>query len=228
MEMKQVTQHLKSIGVLIFVMVLAAAMIPVPKATQAQAAGTAPVTVVNTPLPISLTGTGNISGDVNATQSGAWNVGVTNLPAVQLASGATVGISGFSNTEGTALFTSDVDAAARRPFALELCSSLDSNLCAPTPFSATLPVGERFVIEQVSGGCSDVRAAAIFASLNGVLYRHSFPVIGSTSNFSQLTRIYVDGGVLAGLRVQPPSMGTCSMTLSGHLVSIASPFPTVQ
>jgi hypothetical protein len=225
--MKLLTQHRRSISVLTFLVALTATTIPLPKPTQAQAAGTAPVTVVNTPLPVSLSGTGNIAGTVAATQSGAWNVDVASLPAVQLAPGATVGVSGFTNTEATPLFTSDVDAAARRPFAVELCSSLDSNLCGGEPFSVNLPVGERFVIEQVSGGCSDVHVAAIFASLNGRIYTHRFPMIGSTYNFSQLTRIYVDGGVPAGLRVQPPPAGTCSMTLSGHLVSIAAPFPTV-
>ena len=226
--MKPLAQHLRSIGALTFLVALAATVIPLPKPTQAQAAaGSAPVTVVNTPLPVSLSGTGNIAGTVAATQSGAWNVGVTSLPAVQLASGATVGISGFSNTEATALFTSDVDAAARRPLAVGLCSSSPADLCAETPDSVGLPVGERFVIEQVSGGCSDVRVTAIFARLNGGIYTHRFPMGGSTLNFSQLTRIYVDGGVVSGLRVQPPAAGFCSMTLSGHLVSIAAPFPTV-
>ena len=42
------------------------------------AAGSAPVMVTNTPLPVSLTGTGSISGNVNAAQSGAWNVGINN------------------------------------------------------------------------------------------------------------------------------------------------------
>lgn len=60
----------------------------------AQAEGSAPVTVVNTPLPVSLTGTGTISGNVNAYQAGTWNVGVTSMPAVQLAAGTTVGITG--------------------------------------------------------------------------------------------------------------------------------------
>src|SRR5438034_8500094 len=68
----------------------------------AGAAGSAPVIVTNTPLPV--------QGTVNAAQSGTWNVGINgtpnvnianapnvnigSLPAVQLASGTTVGISG--------------------------------------------------------------------------------------------------------------------------------------
>ena len=34
------------------------------------------VRVVNTPLPVTLQGTGTVSGTVAATQSGAWNVGI--------------------------------------------------------------------------------------------------------------------------------------------------------
>src|SRR5215467_10748641 len=53
-------------------------------------AGSAPVMVVNTPLPVTLQGTGSISGTVAATQSGTWNVGITGTPAVNLANPADI------------------------------------------------------------------------------------------------------------------------------------------
>ena len=225
--MKHVPQHLRSIGVLTFVVALAAATISLPKATQAQQ-GSAPVTVVNTPLPVSLTGTGTISGNVNAAQSGAWNVGVTSLPAVQLASGATVAISGFSNTEATALFTSDIDAAAKGAFAVALCSDTGNGTCASVyseTSTTTLPVGQRFVIEQISHGCGG--GAYIQARLKGHTFQYVLP--GAGGGFSQQQRIYVDGGVANGLGFylnNPITDSICRATLSGHLVTIAPPFPT--
>jgi hypothetical protein len=104
--------------------------------SSANADGSAPVTVVNAPLPVRLTGTGTISGVVSAQQAGAWNVGVTSLPAVQLAPGTTVGITG-----------SIANDDARNAFAAELCVDAGAGCGEPV----TIPVNKRFVIEQVSG-----------------------------------------------------------------------------
>jgi len=223
--MKNIATHLRTIVAVAVVGLLAAVALPQP--LPSQAAGSAPVTVVNTPLPVSLEGTGNIAGTVAATQSGAWNVGVTSLPAVQLAAGATVGISGFSNTAATALFTSDIDAAARAAFAVALCSDIGDGTCAGVyqePNTTTLPVGQRFVIEQISHGCDG--GAYINASLNGHSYQYVLP--GTGGGFSQQQRIYVDGGVANGLAFHlnsPTTDSSCRATLSGHLVQIATPFP---
>ncbi len=83
----------------------------------AGAAGSAPVMVTNTPLPVSLTGTGSISGNVNAAQSGAWNVGINGTPSVNVAGLPAVQFNGtqpvtFSNAEANPIFTRDVDSAA--------------------------------------------------------------------------------------------------------------------
>lgn len=224
--MKLIGTHVRAIIAIAIVAMLAVVVIPHPKPVQAQ--GSAPVTVINTPLPVSLTGTGNITGTVAATQSGAWNVGVTSLPAVQLASGATVAISGFSNTDATALFTSDIDAAARGAFAVALCSDTGDGTCAGVygePNTTTLPVGQRFVIEQISHGCGG--GAYLEASLKGHKFQYVLP--GAGGGFSQQQRIYVDGGVANGLEFHlnnPSSDSSCRATLSGHLVTIAPPFPT--
>ena len=240
--MKRVTQHLRNIGVLTFLVALAAATIPLPKATQAQAAGSAPVTVVNTPLPVNLTGTGNISGNVNAAQSGAWNVGVTNMPAMQLAPGTTVGISGgFSNTATSPIFTQDVDEPAKNAYVVGLCASTESS-CG----GITVPLGTRYVIEQVSGECNVGSESSLYgwklsARLNGadnIYFVRDNISAGSgdttTGFFFQESRIYADGGVENGISAHLFGVGgehhsaACGITLSGYLVSMDVVFPTAH
>ena len=230
--MKHLTQHRKSIGALTFVVALAAATIPLPKTTHAQQ-GSAPVTVVNTPLPVSLTGTGTISGNVNAAQSGVWSVGVTNLPAVQLAAGTTVGISG-GNTSASPIFVRDADDPARNAFVLGLCATSKFQTCP----AVTVPVGTRYVIEQVSGECnvgseSSIGGFKLTAQLNGVdnvYYIRDTISAGSGETtigaFFQESRIYADGGVANGISATVFDAGgsgpgsACSITLSGYLVAI--------
>ncbi len=215
--------------------VLAALTIPV--ANQTQASGTAPVTVVNTPLPVALQGTGGDAGNVNAAQSGAWNVGVTSLPAVQLAPGTTIGVSGGSLA---------VEDPARRAFAVTLCATY-SETCGDTPSSASFPLSTRFVIEYAAGICS-VRNTGIHgwelkARLNGQdnLYQVSDKLSAhddetTTGLFSNPMRVYVDGGVPNGLSVDLLDAGFneshdlgpfayCTVTLSGHLVDMPATFP---
>jgi hypothetical protein len=187
------------------------------------------VTVVNTPLPVSLSGTGNISGSVNAAQSGAWNVGVTSLPSVQLAAGTTVGITGgLSNTSASPLFVRDVDEPGRNAHVVRVCQSTES-----TCGSVTVPVGNRYVIEQVAGECqvgtgSTIYGFRLHAWLNGA--ENVYPVRNNisadsgggqttTGFFFQPARIYADGGT--ELSVAFAGLGGsafCGVTLSGHLV----------
>ena len=226
--MTYLTKNPGSIGALTLVLAVAAATIPLSKPTQAQH-GSAPVTVVNTPLPVSLTGTGNISGNVNAAQSGAWNVGVTNLPSVQLAAGTTVGITGgLSNTAATPLFVRDVDGPGRNAHVVHVCQSTLSPCGA-----VTVPVGNRYVIEQVAGECqvgtgSTIYGFRLHAWLNGA--ENVYPVRNdisadsgggqtTTGFFFQPARIYADGGT--ELSVAFAGLGgnaVCGVTLSGHLV----------
>lgn len=226
--MKYLTENPRSIGALTLVLAVAAATIPLSRPTQAQQ-GSAPVTVVNTPLPVSLTGTGNISGSVNAAQSGAWNVGVTSLPSVQLAAGTTVGITGgLSNTAATPLFVRDVDEPGRNAHVVHVCQSTISP-CG----GVTVPVGNRYVIEQVAGECqvgtgSTIYGFRLHAWLNGA--ENVYPVRNNisaesgggqttTGFFFQPARIYADGGT--ELSVAFAGVGGsafCGVTLSGHLV----------
>jgi len=67
--------------------ILVVLMLMGPQAASGQQRqGSAPVTVVNdpsNPVPTVVTGTTNISGDVNAKQAGSWTVNVGNIPAVE-------------------------------------------------------------------------------------------------------------------------------------------------
>jgi len=104
--MKHLAGHLRSIVVLALVAALAVVTIPQPRPLQA--AGGAPVTVLNTPLPV--------QGTVNAAQSGTWNVGVSggvsvvNEPKVQLGNGATVNVvNSKSGGKSIPIVTSEFD-----------------------------------------------------------------------------------------------------------------------
>lgn len=220
-------KHFVAIGAVVAMTLLGALAIPRPD--EIQAMGTAPVTVMNTPLPVALQGTGNIAGNVSAAQSGAWNVGVTSLPAVQLAAGTTVGVSD----------------PALQAFALSLCAT--SNDSCSGPVAATLPPGSRFVIEYVSGYCDVVNTGihgfTIHAKLNN--QDHTYQIRDKIEAeddeetiglFSEQTRIYVDGGPSNTLSVEtygqgwgaPGDLGivsACYITLSGHLVQIGTTLP---
>ena len=205
----------------------------------ATASGSAPVTVVNTPLPVTLQGTGTVAGKVTASQGGAWNVGVTSLPAVQLAPGTTVNVQGGGAND-----------SARQAFALNLCATGDTESCPAGTSTATLPVNTRFVIEFVSGYCfvrnTGIHGWTLTAPLNGQSYEH---MIGTkisahdddstTGLFTNETRIYVDGGQVDSLSVGLLEQGfsehhdygpeaSCHVTLSGYLVDTTPPFPTVR
>ena len=199
----------------------------------ATTAGSAPVTVVNTPLPVTLQGTGTVTGKVTALQGGSWSVGVVTLPAVQLAPGTTV----------------HVDDPARQAYSLSLCATGDTESCGVNPTTATIPLNKRFVIEFVSGYCfvrnTGIHGWTLTAPLNGQSYEH---MIGdkisasdddsTTGLFSDQTRIYVDGGQVDSLSVGVLAQGFsehhdygpeayCHVTLSGYLVDTTS-FPVLR
>jgi hypothetical protein len=203
---------------------LAALTIPQPRPIQA--AGSAPVIVTNTPLPVSLSGTGNAAGTVN----------IASLPAVQLAAGTTVGISsGIGNTETTPLFISDVENSARQALAVDIEGDTSSGGdCTLPGFCYSPGVGKRFVIEQVSGLCGtnpdqlDDVGFTLRVFSNGDF--HSYYFSGPShvySRFTTLTRIYADGDSSEAVSMSEAAAGSvCSATLSGHLITIPTTFPT--
>jgi len=87
-------------------------------------AGTAPVAIVS-PLPLPVTGA--VTGTVEATQSGEWNVGIPGIVSVK-----------------------NIDERGRNPYFVSLhCESRNSNGCSAS--AAPIPAGMRLVIEHVNG-----------------------------------------------------------------------------
>ncbi|HET9361017.1 MAG TPA: hypothetical protein VFO58_14810 [Vicinamibacterales bacterium] len=219
-------------AVVVMLMAIVGFTLSIVVPSPARGAGSAPVTVVNTPaepVPVALQGTGSVAGTVNALQSGPWTVGVSSLPAVQLAPGTTFNL----NSSPTApIYTADV--SARQAFAVSVCDGSGNSTC-PSGEVAFVPVGKRFVIEQVSGRCwsnGDVPATFyIYASLNGQAYPYytsgvqGLVGVGQTNYIivGALTRIYAETSV--GIARFDSSTEECRATLSGHLQDNSSPFP---
>ncbi len=185
------------------------------------AAGSAPVMVTNTPLPI--------QGPVNAAQSGPWNVGIT---------GGAVSV---ANSESSPVLTRDMDNGARQPLQKVLCVGTGSStgLCGPVGNVFTVPDGKRLVIEQVSGSCEQeqgtvVADVSIDTKVGSDDVNHTFPLqLPATfaaptgeyaSSFHYVTRIYADSGTTVGFSGEqflgPTGRDAlCRMTVSGHLVN---------
>ena len=184
-----------------------------------QAAGSAPVMVTNTPLPVNI---------------GSPNVNVANVPTVNLN-----GVPGVlvANSIGEAVPVRDLDNPdpALHPFQTALCETVNQSLF-PCNVSNTFTVDSNirgFVIEYVSASCennSNSRTAdyvGISGTAGGVAAFHFVAqfgreVIGNAFTFitfAQQTRIYADPGSAVRLSFSPASIdGRCEATLSGHVI----------
>ena len=127
---------------------LVAALLSTVPYKPAVASGSAPVTVVNTPLPV--------TGTVNANVSG--NVGVNNFPSVQTVNG-TIDVAAISGTPFEAAL-----CHAFGPTQGALCGPQGSNFVVPSTTQAGLPV-KRLVVENVSGICTGENTPVIAAIL---------------------------------------------------------------
>jgi hypothetical protein len=134
--MKYIGRNLRALLAMAVVATLAAISIPQPRPLGA--AGSAPVTVTNTPLPVQGT------------------VGVTNFPTTQLVSG-TVSVGNFpttqnvsfSNTSAMPLHVRDVDNPAYHPFSTTVSCQVPAN-SGECDASFPVPAGMQLVIETVS------------------------------------------------------------------------------
>ena len=205
---------------------------------------TVPVAVENTPtvnvrtLP-AITGTVSITGQ-------PVSVNVNTLPAVQLAPGTTVGVTGgnfsFSNTASTPIFTRDKDNPALAPFQITLCKGLTNipnvDLGCGGPgadtFNPNTPIAKIIVIEFVSSQCGSTGEWAVSGyrlrtTAGGIRTFHFLPpgqqfpgrgiVVGS-----QQTRIYTEPGMdvvlfVDALTTSGPGTALCNVTLSGYFVT---------
>lgn len=192
---------------------------------------TIPVAVENTPT-VNVGRLPAITGSVSITGQPV-SVNVNTLPAVQLAPGTTVGVTGgnfsFSNTADTPIFVRDKDNAALMPFQTTLC-----NNCIPSGNTFTVPTGRRAVIEYTSSSCAAIVAGIqISVTLNlattvgGVeaIYRLNPGLPDSFGRFiaNQQARIYADENTsiaFDGIITPAGAPAVCTMVLSGYLVTL--------
>ncbi len=192
-----------------------------PPRSGAAASSGAPVTVINTPLPISPTGTQTVAGTVSIT--GTPTVHVTNMP--------TVGIDSLNNT---IKIVHDAENPARQPFQATVSWTLDNQqneafIAVPAnkvlvieyvSFNLGLPTGQKFQDVRVSTGQGG----------NFVLHHMTptFTGTGGITDFftvSQQARLYADNigfGAIACdvLRNSGTGSGFASCSVSGYLVNV--------
>lgn len=213
-----------------------------------------PVRVTNTPLPVqgsvsaSISNTVPVSGNVNASESGAWNVGVNNFPATQNVSFNGAQPVSFSNTPSTPLFNRDTDNPARQPV-IGGCglpnvtppaagAFLTCNLTLITESGApltTVPAGQRLVIETVTGlaemptGTIPARFLLITQIANQMIPWVTVPQkIGAETQFydmyavSEQLRLYADPGTTVVFQFEPTTNQqiTAVVNISGYLVNV--------
>jgi hypothetical protein len=173
---------------------------------------------------------GNVGVKVSnfaATQQVSGTVSVSNFPTTQ-----NVNVTG--NTAASPIFVRDVDEPAKNVYVVGLCANTSIyQTCEPL----TVPVGKRFVIEQVSGECnvgsdSSIEGWKLTAQLNGAdnvyWFHDKISAPGGSGEttlgpFFELSRIYADGGISAKVfneGGEHAGSAECSITLSGHLVSM--------
>jgi hypothetical protein len=207
--------------VVIFGFVLLGFLITAIPQKNASGQSPAPVTVTNTPLPI----TGSVSGTVNVRNvplpvrvtnvplpvTGTVNANINGTPTVNLGAGNTVSVSGssvsVSNLATSPVRISDVDNPAHNAVIGSCDLSPSCNILFTSQLSATqfssVPSGFLLVIEMVSPSVDVTPGALAFASLTTVVGNAgtatSFPLtkMGTFNNVdfytsAQQTRIYAN------------------------------------
>ena len=199
------------------------------------AAAHAPVvTVANTPLPVSLTGTGNITGTVAATQSGTWNVGLSGTPTASASNFPAAQPVSFGNTRTTPLFVRDVDNSTRAAFQLT-CSSTTADSGSFSCNLGTVGTGTRIVIETVSGYLKVPAGISpgdphLITTVNGSTANHYLrgSLMGKIAGFdswlfTEDVRLYADASTPINVRANTDATGntgTGTFTLSGYTVAV--------
>ncbi len=231
--MKQLTEHLRSIVVLTLVVALAGVTIPQPRPLQA--AGSAPVTVTNTPLPV--------QGTVSATQSGPWNVGISGTPSVSVSSLPAVQFNGaqpvtVTNTplsasiSGSPTITLPTHLGIQPSSMVALtCVNVQPFVCAEfaqvapdgsvtNPFS--IPAGMDLVITEASwsaiGGISGKTARFSILASSGASYHHSMAQINA-DGIAGANEIYTSGFRVSTMPTFVVSPGMGNLVVRGYLVS---------
>lgn len=217
--MNKFRSHLLATAALVTLAVIGSVM----SSHRADAQGGPGVTIVS-PLPLPVTGT------VNASQSGAWNVGLQGTPNVNVANVPSV-LVGNSNTN--AVWIRDVNEA-RQPTQGGGSMTIDSGKISESASIYSVPAGKVLVIEHFSAECSMPAAgvammARIFTIAGGIAKSHGLPL--SPPSIAPITftsvgspvRLYADPSTTVGaavFRTHEAGAAGCDVSISGHLVDL--------
>lgn len=214
-------------------LLVALSIIPGQKAVGKQEA--TPVSVVNTPLPVSQQGTSS----VNVTNS-SLAVTVSGTPNVNASGSSVVVANSVDNSDNPIpLLTRDADNPVANALQVELCSEdggstfCDSRFNSPQP-TYTVPSGERFAVQFVSGTCGSstgtVYSTEVQTSLGASTVDHEImlsPISGSVESLlSQQVRFYADpSSTIQLFYTTSGSAGHtwCDLELSGYTVPYTAP-----
>src|SRR6266702_514884 len=189
----------------------------------AGAAGSAPVTVTNTPLPV--------QGAVSATQSGTWNVGISGTPNVNVSSLPAVQFNGaqpvaFSNAEANPVFTRDADNPGRHSYVGRFTCRIPSGqaFCDAALLPAP-PAGKVLIIETIaveaavpSGNRPTIQLLAMYLPME-----FAFTYLNGNDQFVGLhaVRMYISSGAGVSFEFQNTSgasSGSASGTVFGYVL----------
>jgi len=189
-----------------------------PTTSKGQGGGSKEVIVVNTP-DVNVINTPT----VKAQQDGAWNVGLTGTPTVQV-----------GNAANDPVLVRDVENPARQPFQ----QSVSLNLGNDEPFAIGfifVPAGKRLVIEYASADAqmaSDQRVKISIRTTLNIFPKIHFLVMhyqGTFSGFDTLVagqevRLYADPGTSVAVQVVRLATSgsglTATVAISGYFVDV--------
>ena len=199
------------------VSILAAASLATSRGHAAVAAGSAPVTVMNTavnPVPMSGSVSATVSGTVAVTQSGTWNVGQTGTWDVAVPDPVTV------QTGTTPLSVTDASASSRTSVEIDLSSTFQTgDTVSGTNATYTVPTGKRLVLEYISAfGGLQPGQKMLECDLNNLVFI-PFTDNGSDSaseyfTFSQPVKFAFNGGTTVSIGA------TRNSTSNGGLIQV--------
>ena len=220
-----------SLGLILFVSVIAFSL---PQMGHANFPPDKDVKVINTPaeaVPVAVQGTTTVAGSVNvantptvnAKQSGAWNVGITGTPTVEV-----------GNDAGNPVLMRDVDRPTAQPFQYEAVVTIEDGLQGGNA-SIPIPSGKLLVIENVSAfGTASASQRIQTFSINthvapdNTLRPHYLQFTPRDTGFSsyeytvsQQVRVYADTPGAAAYVFRATSSGTATFrfVVSGYFVN---------